>query len=131
MTQTRKLLTTTLLFGIVLIAFAACSQGSTEPQAVQQLDSPSELTVTRFGKTAVRLSWKDNSTTEDGFVVERKVGQGVFQERLFTTQNVNAEVDSVNMQVDSTYSYRVHAIRYLESSTNSNTVSVRLTLPFP
>jgi hypothetical protein len=120
--------------GIILVIgllALSCSDTDDTASVVQTLDPPTSLTLTRIGKTAVKLSWQDNSNSEESFSVERKANQGVFTPRLFTTRNVTTVVDSSGLSTDTTYSYRVRALRYTESSGYSNIVTIQLTLPFP
>lgn len=119
------------LLSIFLIAAGCSKDGSTSPEPDLVLHAPTELTTNRVGKTVVRLAWKDNSEAEEGFVVERRNGQGLFTPRLFTARDISTAIDSVGLMPDSTYSYRVHAIRYSERGDFSNVVSIRLTMPFP
>lgn len=110
----------------------ACSKDdSTNAEPDQTLRAPSVLKLTRVGRTAVRLNWVDNSETEEGYAVERKGGQGPFDQQLFAARNATTAIDSVGLMPDSTYSYRVRAIRYSERGDYSEVVSIRLTMPYP
>ena len=122
----------TLCFVPLLLASVGCgNDGATDSPIDLTLKAPTELTVDRIGRTAVRLSWKDPAEREESFSIERKMNKGLFVARIFTTQNVTTAIDSVGLLADSTYSYRVHAIRYSERGEYSNVVSIRLTLPYP
>ncbi|MBI3586599.1 MAG: fibronectin type III domain-containing protein [Ignavibacteriales bacterium] len=120
-----------IILAVTFFFVVGCSEDSTGPEVDKTLNAPSELKVTRIGKTAVRLLWKDNTAAEEGFVVERKQAQQDYTPYLFTTKNSTTAVDSVGLIADSTYSYRVQAIRYLERGEYSNVVSIKLALPFP
>ncbi len=116
----------------VFLLVAGCAKddsASTEPDLT--LHAPSELSAVRLGATSLRLTWKDNTEAEEGFVVERQEGQGTFTPRLFTARDVVVAVDSVGLRPDSTYSYRVQAIRYSDRGQFSNVVKITLTMPFP
>lgn len=87
------------------------------------VNNPSNLTaqVTQIGK--VDLAWLDNSTNEDGFIIERKYGSFDFAVIDSVLYNVTSYVDSTVM--DSTnYTYRVKAYNLLKQSDYSNTASV-------
>jgi hypothetical protein len=77
---------------------------------------------------AVRLSWLDKSTYEDGFVIERKKGTGDFESLYFTKSNRDFFVDEGVFET-ATYTYRVRSYvilpneKYLYSPA-SNEVSV-------
>lgn len=119
------------VFATAFLFIIGCSENSTEPEVNKTLNAPSELKVTRISKTVVRLVWKDNTIAEEGFVVERKQAQQDYTPHIFTTKDGTTAVDSVGLTADSTYSYRVQAIRYLERGDYSNVVSIKLALPFP
>ncbi|HXG37216.1 MAG TPA: fibronectin type III domain-containing protein [Bacteroidota bacterium] len=113
---------------LALLAFSACSEGSTEPELVINLDPPSELQASRVpGKVAVRLTWKDNSNSEVGFAIERRQNNGTFQDRIFTIKDVTSAIDSMGLTIGATYSYRIRATRYSEASPPSNVATVTLT----
>lgn len=120
-----------VVFVAMFLIAIGCSENSTEPEIDKTLNAPSELNVTRIGKTAVRLDWKDNTAAEEGFVIERKQAQQDYTPHIFTTKDGTTAVDSVGLVADSTYSYRVQVIRYLERGEYSNVVSIKLSLPFP
>lgn len=56
----------------------------------------------------VNVSWTDNSTTEDGFFVDRKVGSGGWSRIAFVGANVTSYQD-VSSPLDRIVSYRVRA----------------------
>lgn len=122
-----------MLFFVGMLCFAlpalnACSEASTEAEQVVNLDPPTELRASRIpGMVAVQLFWKDNSNAEVGFAIERRQNSGTFRDRIFTIRNVTSAIDSVDLTIGATYSYRVRAIRYAESSLPSNVASVTLT----
>lgn len=117
---------------VVFLLAAGCAKddsASTEPDLT--LHAPSELSVVRLDITSLRLTWKDNTGAEEGFVVERQEGQAKFVPHLFTARDVTVAIDSVGLLRDSTYSYRVQAIRYSDRSLFSNVARISLTMPFP
>lgn len=97
------------------------------------LAAPSSLSA-RFNGTGVSLYWKDNSSSETGFVLERSLNGGAF-----TVVNGNiapaAGIGSTVRYTDSTvlpgntYTYRVKAVNGPASSGYSNTAKVTTPLP--
>ena len=83
--------------------------------------APSGLTATPSSDTQVDLSWSDNSSSEDGFRVERCTGTGCtsFSEIFATGPNVVAYSDT-GRDALTTYRYRVLAFNAGGSSTYSN-----------
>jgi hypothetical protein len=116
-----------ILFYAALLVLSACGEESTEPELLLQLNPPSELSVLRIGRTALRLTWKDNSNSEIGFAIERSQSAGSFRDHLFTIRDVTTAVDSMDLTIGATYAYRVRAMRYGESSPPSNVATVTLT----
>jgi len=121
------------LISALAIAFLSISCGTDDDGTgpSEDLSAPSNISLTRVGRTAVQVAWADNSETEDSFWIERKVNNGQFLVRLATTRNVTSAVDSVGLFVDSVYSYRVRAVLVNNSSDYSDTATVVFTLPYP
>lgn len=70
------------------------------------------------------LTWTDNSTNENGFIIERAPGTTnlVFTEVARVAANVTSYVDS-NLPTNTTYTYRVAAFNNAGNSAYSNTAS--------
>ena len=69
--------------------------------------SPSNLVGTRFGNS-IKLTWQDNSTDEDGFVVERSpVGTNTFTEIFRTGPNQTVYTHLVKR---GSFAYRVRTV---------------------
>jgi subtilisin family serine protease len=95
-----------------------------EPSAATPLYAPRNLSASAISKINVLLEWTDFSDTEDGFRVERQLGNGAFDEIATLGANVSSYND---FSVSSTtrYHYRVRAFNSLGYSPYSNTVSIR------
>lgn len=117
--------------GLWLLAGGCAGTTDSSADVRVELNAPTELTAQRIGRTAVRLTWTDQSVGEEAFVVERQRNAGAFIPTLFVPADVTQAVDSVDILTDSTYTYRVRAIRYVSTSPFSNAVSLQFTLPFP
>jgi FtsP/CotA-like multicopper oxidase with cupredoxin domain len=94
--------------------------------------SPTGLTAVVQPGPQVLLTWTDNASNESGFLVERRVGTGVFT--LLTTvpaRNNTGSVSYTDMNVlpGTTYDYRVAAINSEGTSAYSNTASVTTLAP--
>jgi hypothetical protein len=78
--------------------------GSCTPPA-----APTNLTATALDSWTIDLGWTDASTDEDGFTVERRLGQtGTFQGITQTGADVAAFTDT-GLSADTEYCYRVAA----------------------
>jgi hypothetical protein len=116
----------------VLIVLLGCKKDETSVTGPDQaLRAPTGLKAVRAARTAVRLSWTDNTETEDGFAIERSIGAGSFSQVLFAIPNATTAIDSSGLLTDASYSYRVRALRYSERGDYSEVVTIRLSLPYP
>ncbi|HEY3305987.1 MAG TPA: fibronectin type III domain-containing protein [Candidatus Binatia bacterium] len=73
----------------------------------------------RADATQLRLSWIDASNNEDGFEIERRLGEGKYKHVGKTGRNVTTYVDS-NVVDGATYCYRVRAYNRGGNSQYSN-----------
>jgi FtsP/CotA-like multicopper oxidase with cupredoxin domain len=131
-TDTTVAAVTTYRYQIVATNSAGSSAPSnvvtvTTPQPVPPPTAPTSLVATLQAGPSASLTWRDNATTETGFVVERANGNGVFA----TIATVGARIGMGNVTyTDSTvtpggtYTYRVKAMRGTSSSAYSNTATV-------
>jgi hypothetical protein len=86
--------------------------------------APSALTARTLGGRRIALSWRDNSTTETGFIVERSTGGSAFTEVARLGANARSYTDS-GLVRNLTYSYRVRAFNAAGVSSPSNTVTAQ------
>jgi hypothetical protein len=84
--------------------------------------APSMLTAQPLSG-GVHLTWKDNASDEDMFMVMRKEGSGTFTMLTTVTFNITQHHDSAAMP-GKTYTYMVHALRGSTSSDPSNEVMI-------
>ena len=86
--------------------------------------APSALTARTLGGRRIALSWRDNSTNETGFIVERSTGGSAFAEVARLGANARSYTDS-GLVRNLTYSYRVRAFNAAGVSSPSNTVTAQ------
>jgi Fibronectin type III domain/Beta-galactosidase len=85
--------------------------------------APSGLTITSLQSNKITLSWTDNSTNEQHFVVQRKRGaSGTYTNVKTTAANVTMYTDR-NITGGTLYYYRVYATNSAGNSAFSNEVS--------
>jgi endonuclease/exonuclease/phosphatase family metal-dependent hydrolase len=90
----------------------------------QFISAPSNLVAAEASSTRVNLSWRDNSTNETGFEIERKTTSTWTQ-----VATVGANITTYqnkNLVTNTTYYYRVRAYKTRAYSAYSNTVSIKL-----
>jgi hypothetical protein len=91
--------------------------------------APTDLVIVSLRNAAVTLFWSDQSSVEDGFQLERKVGAGSFALLVSTGQNGDHAADE-GLTPGETYTYRVRAYNRGGFSAYSNEASITLpTLP--
>lgn len=92
---------------------------------VTSIVAPGNLAYTQPSPMSIRLTWVDNSSDEDGFELERAVGEGSFV--LWRSLSANAaSSDEAGLSEGEIYSYRVKARKGQEYSDLSNSVSVTI-----
>lgn len=69
---------------------------------------PTELKATVVSTNQVDLSWKDNSTNETAYKIERKTDSGNFSEIGSTSKDVTTFSDQT-VSLNTTYTYRVYS----------------------
>lgn len=85
-------------------------------------DAPSQLTVSKSTSTNITLNWKDNSSFEKGFSVERSTGgNSGYTEIHRTVRNVTSWTD-VSVDTLQVYRYRVRAFSDSNISTYSQSL---------
>ena len=101
------------------------SNYSNVASAITALNAPSNLSGTDSLK--VKLTWTDNSSSELGFIIERKQGAaGIYSAIDSVGTNVTTYVDS-NVTVGMDYVYRVKAYNNYIQSGYSNEFSITIT----
>ena len=85
--------------------------------------SPSTLSLVNVDSNQAEITWSDLSDNEDGFILERKVGTGSFEEIVQLGVNVTSFIDQ-NLTPDTHYEYRVAALNNVDKSGYSNELVV-------
>lgn len=85
------------------------------------LHAPSDLTATGISRSQIRLSWSDNSGTEDGFGIERCAGTGCtdFAEITTVGHDTTSYTDG-GLSRNARYTYRIRAFNSDDTSPYSN-----------
>jgi hypothetical protein len=109
----------------------ALSLEESSPQAIADINAPSDLTadlsdyIPDVTETEGRiiLSWIDNSFNESGFLIERKVEDGLWV--LYAQIEAGAtSYSDLNLEANKTFSYRIQAVSLTARSDYSNEVAV-------
>ncbi len=84
--------------------------------------APSGLTATAASATQVNLAWNDNASSESGFSIERRAGNGPFVEIAVAAANAIDFYD-MGLQKSTAYTYRVSAVNSAGASAPTALVS--------
>jgi uncharacterized protein (TIGR02145 family) len=113
-----------LYFLLLFLVLNGCKKSEDGKVEVIPL-APTELKATVISKDQVDLTWKDNSTNETGFKIERKTDSGNFTEIGSTATDLTTFSDNT-VSLNTNYTYRVHSFNQVGKSINySNEVSVK------
>jgi len=96
---------------------------SNTSSATTHLAAPTTLTATAISATENKLSWTDNSGSEDGFKIERATNGTTFTEIATVGANITGYANT-DVTDGATYTYRVRAYKAAINSAYSNTVSL-------
>ena len=92
---------------LILLIISGCSK-TNEPAPVIIPITPNQLTATAVSKSAIDLSWTDNSTNEEGFIIERKTSGTNYSAVANLGKDITSYSDQ-GLSKNTSYTYRVHA----------------------
>jgi uncharacterized protein len=90
--------------------------------------TPSELAATVASASRIDLRWRDNSSNESGFRIERRIGTGAWSQIATVGANVTTFA-STGLRASTNYQYRVRASNQSGTSAYSNSVATRTAKP--
>jgi hypothetical protein len=92
--------------------------------------TPTDLSITQINQDEVQVSWEDNANGEDGYYVDKKVGEAEWEKRYKKLpSNSDNFIDPVDLF--ETIHYRVYAYAGVSQSAYSDTTSMTPTLTAP
>jgi hypothetical protein len=94
-----------LFLGCLLLFSEACTSQLDDPKT--KFPGPTDLKIEKLSATSAKLTWKDNSKGEDGFVIERVI-TGTTDTIKNTVGSNDTEWDDKSLSM-STYRYTVYA----------------------
>ncbi len=118
---------------IILFLLILCGCKKSEDGTVEVIPlAPTELKGTIISKDQLDLTWKDNSTNETGYKIERKTDSGNFTEIGSTATDVTTFSDTTLsgtnniLSHNTNYTYRVYSFNKVgKSITYSNEVTIK------
>ena len=81
------------------------------------------LTATALNSWMIKLDWVDNASDEDGYEVEVLTASGEYVKIADLPSNSVSFVDTMSLEPETEYSYRVRPYRSVEASSYSNVAS--------
>ncbi len=97
----------------LIFILSSCGESTTSPKP--SIEAPSAVTAVLISGSTVQLSWEDNSTDEDGFIIERKIATEEYVEAGVVLFDISTFIDSLLLS-NTQYSYRVAAYKNTERS---------------
>jgi hypothetical protein len=91
--------------------------------------TPIDFKIDSVNSTQISLTWVDNNTSKDGFVLERSIESGPFEPLANLDANKTSYIDTLLSPI-TTYNYRIKTVLGLKESKYSAVVSAT-TLPLP
>lgn len=92
--------------------------------------APTELLVSQVAENTLRLEWTDNSAVETGYIIERKVDAGNFEQVSILDAGVVNYEDTFTFANGAEIAYNVSAItNYNRSSAANNTIEIVFAAP--
>ncbi len=89
-------------------------------------DAPTNLIAFNTINDQIQLEWQDNSSSEIGFIIERKEDDTEYASIDTTSANQVAFLD-VNVELEGVYTYRISALFENDVSDFSNEATIQLT----
>jgi len=92
-----------LYYFIVFSLFAGCEPEESRPS------KPSNLNLTVLSKEQIKLTWKDNSDNEQGFIIERSPGNANLFSEIYRAVPNSIEYTNRSLSPGTRYYYRICA----------------------
>jgi hypothetical protein len=113
---------TTFYYQVMAYNAGGDSDASNEASVTTELYPPSDLVATAKSTNQIDLTWTDNSSSEDGYKIERRTGTEGFSQIFTTGPNVESFSDT-GLAQGTTYEYQIRAYKAAVYSGYSNTAS--------
>ena len=88
-------------------------------EVLPEINPPTDLTATVVSSSQINLAWMDNSSNETGFIIERKIDNGAYEQISTVPENAITFADT-GLIANKTYTYRVQAYNDAGNSAYSN-----------
>jgi len=111
-------------YSVYAVFDEATSNMLQSPDYTSNLPAPTNLTSTILDETSIKLDWTDNSSDENGFIIDRKIGlEGTWITNYATVgENIKTWTDT-GLMSGTIYYYKVKAYYSTYYSAYSNEIS--------
>jgi fibronectin type III domain protein len=103
-------------------SYDSTASATTQAHPLAVPSAPTNLTATTVSSSRVNLTWTDNATNEDGFILERSA-DNVTYAALATINTNSTQYSDTGLTASTTYYYRVKAHNAAGNSGYSNVAS--------
>lgn len=96
-----------------------------------EFPAPSAVGFEKLSVSSVRIYWTDNSISEDGFVIDKKVGA---DEWVLNYASVSTDVTNwtdTNAEINEPLQYRIYAYKGINTTTTADSPVITNTFPAP
>lgn len=93
--------------------------------------APTNLTFTKESISSIRLNWTDNSTGEDGFIIDKKIGAAEWLNGFASVSSNTVTWTDNNAEINQSLTYRIHAYKGTNTSATSTTSVIDNSFPAP
>ncbi|PIP26193.1 MAG: hypothetical protein COX31_03610 [Candidatus Moranbacteria bacterium CG23_combo_of_CG06-09_8_20_14_all_40_16] len=106
--------------------FSNKEEAETEADIKESQYAPTNLKLEILSDGSVKLTWNDNAKGENGYLIERKEGNGSFEQIDSIDKNSKEFIDDDNLTPGQTYTYRVRAFEGNDYTGYSNEEKVTI-----
>ena len=93
--------------------------------------APTNLSYEKLTIMSIKLMWDDNSIDEEGFIIDKKVGENSWQIGYAEVSEEIEEWTDVNAEINEDIQFRIYAFNEEDQSSYSNTEIIDNTIPSP
>ncbi len=102
----------------------------TETSSGIEFPAPGSLSYEKLTISSIKLNWADNSLSEDGFKIEKKVGGGSWTAYATVAKNTITWTDT-SVEINQTVQYRIYAYKGINTSSITESSVIDNTFPAP
>ncbi len=115
----------------VMSYFGQYTSGYAEIYSTIEFPAPSAVGYEKISVSSVRIFWTDNSISEDGFVIDKKIGAAEWVTHYASVgTDITSWIDAA-AEINENLQYRVSAYKGINSTTTADSPIITNTFPAP